>query len=137
MPSSPHCLGPKFCSYISVYFKAYPIHGPFGSSQAGLWLFLETTCSGRQLGFYRGPDLTTAPPGWVKVSSQGFTTSALGANQQMWEGLWFTQLQLTTAVRHQIMVQVQPDTHILPTCLTRVSFAGLLCPVHSSGCESC
>lgn len=39
-----------------------------------------------------------APPGWVKVSSsQGSTTSALRADQQMWEGLWFTQLQLITS----------------------------------------
>lgn len=88
MPSSPHCLGPEFCSSISVYFKAYPIHGPFSSSQSGMWLFLETTCSGRQLGFYWGPNLHRSPSrvgegvllaGFHNLSTQGRPANVGGA----------------------------------------------------------
>lgn len=52
MPTSRRCLGPELCSYISVYFKAYPVPVPFSSSWSGMWLLMETICSGRQLGSY-------------------------------------------------------------------------------------
>lgn len=45
--------------------------------------------------FTEGQIYAAAPPRWVKVSSShDFTTSALRADQQMWQALWFTQLQL-------------------------------------------
>lgn len=105
----PRCLGNEFCSYISVYFKAYPICNPFSSPWSGMRLLLESIHLARQLCFDWGPSMhhecscgvgmpCPVPSAAACVCEhfytagfQGFTTSALEVEQWMREGLGFIQ----------------------------------------------
>lgn len=150
MPTSPHCLGPELCSYISVYFKAYPIPVPFSSSWSGMWLLMETICSGRQLGSYWELNLhPTMQPllgglgcpeqgckgEHLTAGFQGFTI--LGKTSEHGRDFGLHNSHLFPVFRHQTMLRIHLDSHILPTCPTQVPFPGLLCLLGSPGHESC
>lgn len=105
----PRCLGNELCSYISVYFKAYPICSPFSSPWSGMRLLLESIHLARQLCFDWGPSMHHECPCGVGMPCpvpaaaacvcehlyaagfQGFTISALKVEQWMREGLGFVQ----------------------------------------------
>lgn len=105
----PRCLGNELCSYISVYFKAYPICSPFSSPWSGMRLLLESIHLARQLCFDWRPSMHHECPCGVGMPCpvpaaaacvcehlyaarfQGFTISALKVEQWMREGLGFVQ----------------------------------------------